>query len=223
MSIEQRDRILACACDLYLADGLDGFSMRKLARALGVTAPALYRHYESKERVLLDVVGEAYQQLVQYLHGALQGRTPEARFRMAGERFLDFALEHPRYYEVLFMGVDRVRLEGRAEVGCADVADQGCALNQFWSDRLREAMGAGLLELRDPEASGVTLWAHSHGLIALYLKGMLPMSEAEFRKLYRDSNARVMQGLGTRHYAARLAERLADDAPERGSTTEAAG
>src|SRR5690606_6240441 len=45
---EQRERILACACELYLTDGLDGFSMRKLARSLGVTAPALYRHYESK-------------------------------------------------------------------------------------------------------------------------------------------------------------------------------
>ena len=55
MSTEQRDRILACACDLYLADGLDGFSMRKLARSLGVTAPALYRHYGSKERVLLGI------------------------------------------------------------------------------------------------------------------------------------------------------------------------
>src|SRR5262245_54922532 len=208
---------------MYLQDGLDGFSMRKLARVLGVTAPALYRHYESKERVLLDVVREAYRTMIQYLHRALQGRTPEDRFRMAGERFLDFALEHPRYYEVLFMGVDRVRLEGRAEAGCADVADQGCALSQFWSDRLREAMGAGLLELRDPEQSGVTLWAHSHGLIALYLKGMLPMSEAEFRKLYRDSNARVMQGLGTRHYAARLAEKAADAAPVTGTITEAVG
>ena len=218
MSTEQRDRILACACDLYLADGLDGFSMRKLARSLGVTAPALYRHYGSKERVLLDVVGEGYRQLVQYLHGALQGRTPEDRFRMAGERFLDFALEHPRYYEVLFMGVDLVRLEGHEEV-----ADQGCALNQFWSDRLREAMGAGLLELRDPEASGVTLWAHSHGLISLYLKGMLPMPDDQFRKLYRDSNGRVLKGLGTRYYADRLAAERVGSAPGMGSTTEAVG
>jgi AcrR family transcriptional regulator len=41
---DQRDAILAAACDLYLRSGLDGFSMRKLAREVGVTAPALYRH-----------------------------------------------------------------------------------------------------------------------------------------------------------------------------------
>ena len=210
---EQRDRILACACDLYLSHGLDGFSMRKLAKTLGVTAPALYRHYESKEKVLLDVVGEGYRVLVQYLHRALQERTPADRFRMAGERFLDFALEHPRYYEVLFMGVDLLSLD--RETG--EVADQGCALGQFWCDRLREAKDAGLLADHDPQASGVTLWAHSHGLIALYLKGMLPMSERQFRDLYRASNARVMQGLGPRHHAGRPDARAAPAM----STTEA--
>jgi AcrR family transcriptional regulator len=199
---EQRDRILSCACLMYLEDGLDGFSMRKLARALGVTAPALYRHYESKERVLLDVVGEAYRTLIQYLHRALQGRTPEDRFRMAGEGFLDFALEHPRYYEVLFMGVELLAVEAVR----AETAEQGCAVGQFWNDRVREAIEAGLLRDGDPQAIGMTLWAHAHGLVSLYLKGMLPVQEEQFRALIKSSGARLMNGLGTREFAARSAE-----------------
>ena len=215
MSIEQRDRILASACDLYLTDGLDGFSMRKLARSLGVTAPALYRHYESKEKVLLDVVGEGYQTLVQYLHRALQGRTPEDRFRMAGEGFLDFALEHPRYYEVLFMGVELLAVE---EVRTA-TAHQGCAVGQFWNDRVREAIGAGMLETNDPEAIGVTLWAHAHGLVSLYLKGMLPVDDATFRNMYTESCVRMLVGLGTRAYAERC-EALVASRPSALGTTE---
>lgn len=198
---EQRDRILSCACEMYLQDGLDGFSMRKLARALGVTAPALYRHYESKERVLLDVVGEAYRTLIQYLHRALQGRTPEDRFRMAGDGFLDFALEHPRYYEVLFMGVELLAVEAVR----AEAAEHGCAVGQFWNDRVREAIGAGLLKEADPEEIGVTLWAHAHGLVSLYLKGMLPMDPHAFRAVVKGSTARLLNGLGSDAYAARLA------------------
>jgi AcrR family transcriptional regulator len=197
-----RDRILTCACELYLQDGLDGFSMRKLARVLGVTAPALYRHYESKERVLLDVVGEAYRTMIQYLHRALQGRTPEDRFRLAGDGFLDFALEHPRYYEVLFMGVELLAVEAVRK----ETAEQGCAVGQFWNDRVREAIGAGMLAEGDPEAIGMTLWAHAHGLVSLYLKGMLPIDEAAFRALVHSSSVRVMKGVGTREFAARLAE-----------------
>jgi AcrR family transcriptional regulator len=202
---EQRERILTSACEMYLRDGLDGFSMRKLARVLGVTAPALYRHYESKERVLLDVVGEAYRTLIQYLHRALQGRTPEDRFRLAGEGFLDFALEQPRYYEVLFMGVELLAVEAVR----AETAEQGCAVGQFWNDRVREAIDAGLLAPGDPEAIGMTLWAHAHGLVSLYLKGMLPIEKDAFRQLVKSSSARVMNGLGTKEFAARLAEAAA--------------
>ncbi len=198
---EQREKILACACDLYLSDGLDGFSMRKLARSLGVTAPALYRHYASKERVLLDVVGEGYRQLIQYLHRALQGRTPEERFRMAGDGYLEFAIRHPRYYEVLFMGVELLRVDDVPE----EISAQGCAVGQFWNDRVRECIEAGLLRDGDPEAIGMSLWAHAHGLISLYLKGMLTLPEDQLRALYRASCVRVLMGLGTEGYAEQLA------------------
>ena len=95
MSI-QRDQIVACACDLYLAEGLDGFSMRKLARLMGVTAPALYRHYDGKEAVLIDVVGEAYKLFAQYLYRALGAPTAAERLHRAGEEYLNCALEQPK-------------------------------------------------------------------------------------------------------------------------------
>ena len=207
---EQQEKILACACELYLADGLDGFSMRKLARSLGVTAPALYRHYESKERVLFDVVGEGYRQLIQYLYRALQAPTPEERFRLAGDGYLEFALRHPRYYEVLFMGLGMLSEDQVPK----EVAAQGCAVGQFWNDRVRECVEAGLLRKGDPEAIGMSLWAHAHGLISLYLKGMLRVPEGEFRRLYRHSSARVLIGLGTKSYGERLIEALAGEAAD---------
>ena len=193
-----RDKILACACDLYLTNGLDGFSMRKLARAVGVTAPALYRYYESKERVLQDVVGEGYRHLIECLHRALRGRTPHDRFRLAGDGYLDFALEYPRYYEVMFTGTEI--LNDVPE----DLSAQGYAVAQFWNDRVREAIGARILALGDPGAIGMTSWAHAHGLISLYLKGMLPVVEQEFRVLYRDSVDRMFIGLGAKQYADQL-------------------
>ena len=93
MSI-QREQILNCACDLYLSDGIEGFSMRKLAKCVGCTAPALYRHYDGKEEVIRDVVKEAYRLFSQYLQRALEGRDPAERFLIAGRSYFDFAIEH---------------------------------------------------------------------------------------------------------------------------------
>lgn len=197
---DQRDNILARACDLYLEDGLDGFSMRKLARAVGVTAPALYRHYESKEKVLLDVVGEAYRRLVQYLYRALQGRTPEERYRLAKEAYLDFALEQPRFYEVLFANPE---IMGVGE-GSPEVESHACAVGQFWNDRVRECIDSGMFRPTAPEAVGVTMWAHAHGLISLYLMGALRVDEETFRQIYGASSNRMLRGLATREWGENL-------------------
>ena len=198
----QRDDILNSACDLYLAEGLEGFSMRQLARRVGVTAPALYRHYENKEAVLAEVVGEAYRRLLQYLYRALEGDAPVERFRRAGMAYLDFALENRRLYQMLYASRDVLGMERLSEEARA----QSCAIGQFWRDRVREVMDAGFLEEADPEQVSVTLWSHAHGLIALHLRGMLELGEEEFRNLYRESTRRVLRGLATGEARARITE-----------------
>lgn len=205
---DQREKILARACDLYLAEGLDGFSMRKLARSVGVTAPALYRHFESREYVLADVVREAYREFSAYLYRALEGRTAEERLTRAGEGYLEFALEHPRWYQMVFVAPEKIGQETLPE----DIEAQGCAIHQFWVDRLRECMDAGLLAPTDPVGVGLTLWAHAHGLIKLYQNGHFQMDEDEFRELYRASGARIMMGIATDAYRRELTDRFETEA-----------
>jgi AcrR family transcriptional regulator len=199
---EPRERILTCACELYLQDGLEGFSMRKLARRLGVTAPALYRHFDSKEQVLLEVVREAYERFARHLYTALQGRTPLERFQLAGEGYLDFSLENQRLFEVLFAAPDHLGWESLP----SDLESQSCALGQFWNDRVRECMDAGILRKGDPEALALTMWGHAHGLLTLFLRGRLRMDEVAFRQLYRSSHRRMLAGVATPQFGAKLLE-----------------
>lgn len=216
---DTRQRILAHACDLYLTDGLDGFSMRKLARAVGVTAPALYRHFESKERLLHDVMVQAYEQFAHYLYRALAGATPRERIQMASVAYLDFALEHPKLYDILFATP--------ATSGIRDGSDElealGCAVGQFWHDRVRECMDDGILAEGDPEAVSVTMWGHAHGLLTLHRKGILmrdrAMDEADFRTLFEESGLRLLRGLATPgHMALVDAERGGEGARSRGAS-----
>jgi AcrR family transcriptional regulator len=197
---DQRDKILACACDLYLKSGFEGFSMRKLAGCVGVTAPALYRHYASKERVLVDVIGEAYQRMAAHLYRALEGRTPVERIRMAGMGYLTFAVEHPRLYEVLFASPDLMGMQEAPQ----ELESQWCALGQFWKDRVRECIDSGALRDGEPEAIAMTMWAHAHGLISLYLSGMLRVSREEFAGVYRTSVRRMLAGIATPAYLAEI-------------------
>jgi len=202
---DQREHILACACDLYVNAGLEGFSMRKLAKAVGVTAPALYRHYENREHVIADVVREAYREFSAYLYRALEGRTPLERIVKAGEGYLDFALEHPRWYQILFISPAQLGMDRLPD----DIEAHGCAIHQFWVDRVREVQDEGLMKAGDPMEVSLTMWAHAHGLLALYRHGNLQTDEATFRRMFRESGARMMAGLATEELAAQLPGELA--------------
>ena len=191
MTSLQKDKILARACELYLTDGLEGFSMRKLAKSVGVTAPALYRHYESKESLLVAVVGEAYRMFAQYIYRALAGPTPDARLYRAGHEYLQFALENPEMYEMLYIAPRHIGLEEYP----LEIAEVAAATGQFWQDRIRECIQAGIFREGDPDELSLTMWAHAHGLITIYLRGMCPLMEEDFHTMYRSSTARLMEGL----------------------------
>ncbi|HET7171632.1 MAG TPA: TetR/AcrR family transcriptional regulator C-terminal domain-containing protein [Gaiellales bacterium] len=58
-----RDRVLATAVQLADEDGLDGLSMRKLAKRLGVEAMSLYNHIPGKERLLDGMVDLVFDEI----------------------------------------------------------------------------------------------------------------------------------------------------------------
>lgn len=184
-------RILACARDLYLEKGLRGLSMRHVAEKLGVSATAIYRHYRNKEDLIHKVVEEAVKLFGSYLFTSLSGRTAEERFRLGGEAYLNFALEQAKYYEVIFMAPDQFGTGTLPE----ELQRQAMANFQFLIDRVQECMESGALRKDDPRSVAVTIWAHSHGLVSLFLAGKFQMDAAAFRSVYWDSAERLIKGL----------------------------
>jgi AcrR family transcriptional regulator len=197
---DQREAILACACELYLTGGLRSLSMRKLAKEVGVTAPALYRYYDGREAVLADLVRQAHHVFLDYLRRGLEAPTPFDRFASAAGSYIDFALEHPRWYAIMYSGPERLGMEAIPE----DINAMGSAIHQFWNDRVNECMRAGVLKDADPEDVGLTLWAHAHGMLQLYQQGRLNTDEVGFRRLVEESGWRLFAGLMTDEFVQRL-------------------
>ncbi|MDE0473070.1 MAG: TetR/AcrR family transcriptional regulator [Gammaproteobacteria bacterium] len=213
----QRSDIRSHATELYLCGGLRALSMRNLAARLGVTAPALYRHYASKDEVLRDMVREAYRQSASYIYRALSAATPLERFLRAGEENLDFALTHPRWYEMMYLSPERFGWPDYPP----EVAAHAQATHQFWMDRVRECVDAGYLRAEaDIRDVGMTMWAHSHGLITIYMRGLLDLSEAQFREAYRASARRMLLGLGTRKLLSEVRDAGQGELNRAGETEE---
>src|SRR5687768_2852915 len=115
--MDTRQHILSEARELFLKKGLSGVSMRAVADGVGVSATALYRHFNDKDALLASLLGEAFGTFGSYLGRCLGGSTPLERFRICGRGYVEFALDHPRDYELMFLtncddlGFDHVRVE----------------------------------------------------------------------------------------------------------------
>ncbi|MDB5102999.1 MAG: hypothetical protein JWP91_688 [Fibrobacteres bacterium] len=190
-----RERILECALDLYLEDGPKGLSMRHVGESLGVSATAIYRHYRNKEDLLNNVMGEAVKVFGSYLFASLSGKTPEERFNRGGEAYLNFALEKGKYYEVIFMAPSQFGAAGDGSGLPEALRAQSMATFQFLVDRVQECMESGYLRKADAQAVSMTIWAHTHGLVSIYLAKKWSLDEAGFRRLFRESTERLMHGL----------------------------
>ncbi|MBX3270331.1 MAG: TetR/AcrR family transcriptional regulator [Sandaracinaceae bacterium] len=202
-----KDRILACARDIYLAEGLSGLSLRAVARCAGITAPAIYRHFDDKEDLLWAVCQRGHELFASYLARGLKGATPRERLVATGMGYLDFALEHRPYYVIMFVAPpEHFGLERLAERS----ADEGGATFQMLVDRVRECVDAGVLSRADPVAHAVVIWGHVHGLVTIEQR--LPRdpearrllapppiaTDEQFRALYRRSIEALLDGLAPR-------------------------
>jgi len=152
---------------------------------------AAYRHFENKDDIISHVIMEGFGIFQTYSFEALKGKTPAERLLLCADSYLLFALENPKYYEVMFMSVHHVNNVSDSE----QARDLVQASKQFLYDRIAECVKVGLLEGPASKRQVLHLWSHSHGLISLYLSGHLE-GLAPFKVLYQESMGIMLKGMG---------------------------
>src|SRR6516225_9886468 len=78
-----RERILASATRLFAEKGFEGASMPAIAKASGITAGAIYKHFEGKGELLLEVVTRSFLSSPLFAHSSEHGNDATAWARLA--------------------------------------------------------------------------------------------------------------------------------------------
>ncbi|MGK5731265.1 TetR/AcrR family transcriptional regulator [Streptomyces sp. URMC 124] len=170
---EARATILAAARDLARTEGWESVSMRRLADRIGYSANFAYRYFKSRDDILLAFVRDGFARLADRMSAA--GGSLEA----ATAAYLDFALDEPDLYQVMY-GLGGVRVPAEA------TEDEGAGVG---------AVIAGILGVTDPYDDRIArLWATAHGLAALHATGKLPVDRAHLHKLLSASVADLIRG-----------------------------
>jgi AcrR family transcriptional regulator len=135
-------------------------SIRAVAEAVGVTPPAIYLHFADKDTLIRAVCEDTFRALDDFVEGRVAGITdPLEQLAERGRAYVDFGVEHPEQYRVLFMGKAR-------QSGDEVLAASGFA---HLLDNVIRAMDAGHIAQRDPGVVSAGLWAVVHGVTSMAL------------------------------------------------------
>src|SRR3546814_10529650 len=102
----RRDGCLAAAArGLFETGSEEAVSIRAVAKATGVTAPSIYRHFTDKTHLLFEVCGRHFAAMDAAIQAAVAGiDDPLLALHEQGRAYVRFGMEHPEHYRIMFMG-----------------------------------------------------------------------------------------------------------------------
>jgi AcrR family transcriptional regulator len=164
-----RAKILDAARELFVNEGVEAVSMRKVADKIGYSATTLYNYFEDKEHLLYALCDADFGTLHELFKKVGKIADPIERLRKMGQTYITFALRYPGHYRFMFM-TPRVHLskEVRREIEQGNPDQDSYA---FVRSTVVEALAAGVFrdEYQDADLVSQVVWSAVHGVASLHL------------------------------------------------------
>ena len=162
-----RDEIVAAGTKLLLETGdEEAVTIRSVAKAVGVSAPAIYLHFADKSALLLAVCEETFAALDDHIERAVAGiDDPLDELRARGRAYVEFGLENPEHYRILFMTRPT---GGHPALTPEEALASGSFVHHL--EAVQRAHDAGVIPKDvDPLLAAIGLWSGVHGITSLLI------------------------------------------------------
>jgi AcrR family transcriptional regulator len=166
---ETRDRILDAARELFISEGYEGVSMRRVAEKIEYSPTAIYVHFADKAELFRELCHQDYAQLAGVFQSSVISKDPIERIRQIGEIYMDFGLRYPNHYKFMFMTAHPAHEPDEEDCDVKGNPEKDAYAFLKWA--VVQALDAGCFreEFRDADVVAQTLWAGVHGVIALQI------------------------------------------------------
>ncbi len=100
--LELKEACVRAAHEVIAERGIESLSLRDVARKLGVSHQAPYRHYPSRDHLLAEVMRRCFEDFARHLDAREHFEEPEADLASLGKQYLGYATAHPLEYRLMF-------------------------------------------------------------------------------------------------------------------------
>ena len=163
-----REALVSAAAALIDTHGVEGLTLRAVAREAGVSPAAPYHHFQDKEALIAALCGQGFCQLTEVLRGAVHGvDDPMQQLTAMGRAYVRFAGEQTPYFRIMWGRYVEDKQEYpelmHAAHGAFDVL----------VDTLVRAQAAGDVRAADPVDLALATWSTVHGMARIIVdKGL---------------------------------------------------
>ena len=186
-----KDALIEEALLMVEQNGVENITLRELTKRLGASRSAIYRHYSSKDELIKAVIRAGFDKLDATIQPViLENNSVINRFKVMGVEYLNFALENPNIYRMIFGH----EVEQQREESC-DITDKESAKG-FHSlmALLIEGQEQEVFKEQDPMLQATYIWSNMHGLANLCIDGHIHVQD-HLQELYELSFDNVIHGI----------------------------
>ena len=167
-----RQTLIDAALELISKHDISKLSLREVARRVGVSHAAPYRHFPDKDALLAAIAEEGFHVLTRYLEEGVQkvSNDPLKQLQASGVAYVQFAIDRSSHYRVMF-GAFRANNPDYPALTKAGQAALAVLVNVIVVGQSTGVVSAG-----DPHQMAWVAWSLVHGLAMLLIDNQLPIS-----------------------------------------------
>lgn len=160
-----RGLILKIAMNLFLEEGFENVTVRRIAEKIEYSPAAIYLYYNDKNDILYALHDIGFEKLYKQQQIILSTRDPWKRLKKHGKVYIKFALENPEYYNLMFImrgPAKKIKENEEWKIGLRSF--------EFLKRNIKECIDAGYLKRVNLDVVAFAFWSLTHGIASLVIR-----------------------------------------------------
>lgn len=163
--LDRRKLIIQSATKLFLEQGYEKTSIRNIADDIEYSPATIYLYFKEKDEIFFVLHEQGFELLNKEFIKYADIKNPLERLAAIGHSYLQFAIDNPDYYDLMF--IMRAPLN---EISCLNKWDAGESAFSILLETVEQCINQNMISETDPNIAAMTIWSYAHGLASLYIR-----------------------------------------------------
>jgi len=166
---EMRNLIIETAKDMFIQEGFEKTSLRKIAGKIEYSSATIYLYFKDKSDLFCAIMDQGFAILLKQFHTDMEIQDPLQRLQKLGHSYIDFALKNTEYYDLMFI------MQTNEEPQTPEQWCLGQNTFECLYKTIEECIQKDVIRISDPVSGSMMFWATVHGMVSLLIRERLVM------------------------------------------------